>query len=76
MEETRKREYIESKMVDALGKGEFVPYLQPKWDMEKNCIVGAEALVRWIKSDGTIIYPNDFIPIFERNGFVEKIECC
>lgn len=74
MEETRKREYIESKMVDALGKGEFVPYLQPKWDMEKNCIVGAEALVRWIKSDGTIIYPNDFIPIFERNGFVEKID--
>jgi len=74
MEETRRREYIESQMVEALGKGEFVPYLQPKWDMEKNCIVGAEALVRWIKTDGTIIYPNDFIPIFERNGFVEKID--
>ncbi len=74
MEETRKREYIESQMEEALGSGEFVPYLQPKWDMIDNCVAGAEALVRWIKADGTIIYPNDFIPIFEKNGFVEKLD--
>lgn len=74
MEETLKREYIESQMEEALGNGEFVPYLQPKWDMIDDCVAGAEALVRWIKADGTIIYPNDFIPIFEKNGFVEKLD--
>lgn len=74
METIRKREYIESQMKEALGNGEFKPYFQAKWDMKNNCIYGAEALVRWIKKDGTIIYPNDFIPIFEKNGFVEKLD--
>lgn len=74
IEETRRREYIESQMEEALANGEFVPYLQPKWDMVEDRVAGAEALVRWIKPDGTIIYPNDFIPIFEKNGFVEKLD--
>lgn len=74
IEETRRREYIESQMEEALANGEFVPYLQPKWDMIEDKIAGAEALVRWIKPDGTMIYPNDFIPIFEKNGFVEKLD--
>ncbi|HOO28019.1 MAG TPA: EAL domain-containing protein, partial [Lachnospiraceae bacterium] len=74
MEDTRKREYIESKMESALENGEFVPYLQPKWDMKLNRISGAEALVRWRKPDGEIIPPNEFIPIFEKNGFIEKID--
>ncbi len=74
IEETRRREYIESQMEDALANGEFVPFLQPKWDMVEDKVAGAEALVRWIKPDGTMIYPNDFIPIFEKNGFVEKLD--
>ena len=72
--ETHRREYIESQMEEALTAGEFVPYLQPKWDMVEDHVAGAEALVRWIKPDGTMIYPNDFIPIFEKNGFVEKLD--
>ncbi len=74
MEETRTREDIESKMEAAMEAGEFVPYLQPKWDMKQDKISGAEALVRWKKKDGTIIPPNNFIPIFEKNGFIEKID--
>lgn len=74
MEETRRREYIESKMEAALEKGEFVPFLQPKWNMKENCVCGAEALVRWKKVDGQIVPPGDFIPIFEKNGFIEKID--
>ena len=42
--------------------------------MVEDHVAGAEALVRWIKPDGTMIYPNDFIPIFEKNGFVEKLD--
>lgn len=74
MEETRKREDVESKMEAALEAGEFVPYLQPKWNMKEDKIAGAEALVRWKKKSGEIIPPNDFIPIFEKNGFIEKID--
>lgn len=74
MEETRRREFIESKMEMALITGEFVVYLQPKWDMHADHIVASEALVRWKQKGGSIIPPNDFIPIFEKNGFIEKID--
>lgn len=74
MEETRKQEQIESRMEMALANCEFVPYLQPKWNMEKDCICGAEALVRWRRLDGSIVPPGDFIPLFEKNGFIEKLD--
>lgn len=74
MEETRKQERVESRMHEALDNGEFVPYLQPKWNMITDHIAGAEALVRWIDSSGKIIQPNDFIPVFERNGFIEQVD--
>ena len=74
MEETRRREFIESKMEMALITGEFVPYLQPKWDMKNNHIIASEALVRWKQKHGNLIPPGDFISIFEKNGFIEKID--
>ena len=74
MEETRKQEKVESRMHEALDKREFRPYLQPKWNMETDHIAGAEALVRWVNSDGTIVPPDEFIPVFEKNGFIEQID--
>lgn len=74
MQEARKTEMIESQMNSALANHEFVPYLQAKYDMEKNSVCGAEALVRWKKADGSLVPPGDFIPLFEKNGFVEKID--
>lgn len=65
---------IESKMVDALKNGEFHAYYQPKYDLRNDCIVGAEALVRWLSPDQGIIHPCNFIPLFERNGFIMKID--
>ena len=70
----KKVDTIVSEMQPALNQGEFKPYLQPKWDIVNNRITGAEILVRWIKKDGNIIYPSDFIPIFEQNGFIEKLD--
>lgn len=63
-------------MRNALANDEFVAYLQPKFDTDTSKIVGAEALVRWIKKDGTLIPPSKFIPYFERNGFVTQIDFC
>ena len=65
---------IEADMSDAMRNGEFKVYIQPKWDIVHDCIYGGEALVRWIRQDGTMIYPDQFIPVFERNGYIEKLD--
>lgn len=72
--DARKTEEIESQMYAALENGEFKPFLQAKFNMVENHVSGAEALVRWIKPDGKIVPPGDFIPLFEQNGFVEKVD--
>jgi EAL domain-containing protein (putative c-di-GMP-specific phosphodiesterase class I)/GGDEF domain-containing protein len=65
---------IESQMRDALEKEEFVVYLQPKYNTLEQKIVGAEALVRWKKEDGTTIVPMNFIPLFEKNRFITELD--
>ncbi len=75
MEERIHREQeITNEMEDALKNGEFLVYLQPKVSLEEEMLVGAEALVRWKRKDGTIISPDEFIPLFERNGFIVKLD--
>lgn len=65
---------FEDEMDKALENHEFKMYLQPKFDMNTMEIVGAEALVRWIHPEKGIIPPINFIPIFEKNGFVIKLD--
>ena len=54
-------------------EGELVAYFQPKVNLDNNQIVGAEALVRWQHND-RILYPDEFIPMAERNGLVCQID--
>jgi diguanylate cyclase (GGDEF)-like protein len=68
-----KRQNIENIMVDSLKKKEFCVYYQPKFNLTTGEIYGAEALIRWNHKNG-IIYPNDFIPIFEENGFITEVD--
>lgn len=65
---------IESKMEKALENREFIFYLQHKYDVYGNAILGAEALVRWVDKSGQMIMPGEFIPIFEKNGFLLKLD--
>ncbi len=65
---------LTNKMRDALKNKEFKLFLQPKYNLEDESIVGAEALVRWIEQDGKMIYPSDFIPLFEKNEFVVNVD--
>lgn len=65
-----KESQIEENLGEALAKKQFEMYLQPKYSIESGRPVGAEALVRWIHPKRGIISPNDFIPLFEKNGFV------
>ncbi|MBO4338185.1 MAG: GGDEF domain-containing protein, partial [Lachnospiraceae bacterium] len=65
---------IESEMENAMKTEEFKVFIQAKWDIKDDHVHGGEALVRWIKHDGTRIFPDQFIPVFEKNGFVEKLD--
>lgn len=65
---------IENAMEKALAAEEFKLFLQPKYRLNDEKIVGAEALVRWKTDDGKMIFPDSFIPLFEQNGFVLKLD--
>lgn len=65
---------ITSHMYKALQDEAFEIYLQPKCCLSTRKPVGAEVLVRWKNSNGGIINPNRFIPIFEKNNFIVKLD--
>lgn len=64
---------IEKELALAIDNHEFVLYYQPKINLSDGEIVGMEALIRWIKPDGTIIPPNQFIPVAERSMLITRI---
>lgn len=64
---------IVASMLGALEKEEFQLYYQPKIDLLTEEMVGAEVLVRWSK-EGKMVQPVHFIPLFERNGFIEQLD--
>ncbi len=72
--EILKNNRIEAEMEQALKDRQFVMYLQPKFDLESGEIVGAEVLARWNHPTRGMVQPNDFIPLFERNGFIMRLD--
>lgn len=73
-EKSVKNMELESGFKEALHNGEFQVYYQPKYDMRDGVIIGAEALVRWVKKDGTIVSPGEFIPCYERTGQIVRLD--
>lgn len=65
---------MENDFKSAIANKEFKVYYQPKYDVQTEHIVGAEALVRWQKTDGTLISPGAFIPLFESDGLVVHLD--
>ena len=65
---------IEDEMKTALENNEFVMYLQPKIGMETNLPCGSEALIRWNHHSKGLIPPSNFVPLFEKNGFIVEID--
>lgn len=68
------REIVEAEMETALLNGEFHVYLQPKINMITSRVYGAEALSRWVHPTYGILSPDKYIPIFEENGFIFKLD--
>ncbi|MEG2420498.1 MAG: EAL domain-containing protein [Oscillospiraceae bacterium] len=65
---------ITNDMNSALKSGQFQIYLQPKYNLHTSLPCGAEALVRWIHPTKGLLSPAEFIPVFERNGFITKLD--
>lgn len=70
----RTDKFLEDNMEKALANREFVMYLQPKYSISKEKMIGAEALVRWNHPTRGMIPPMEFVPLFEKNGFVVKMD--
>ncbi|TMP48755.1 MULTISPECIES: GGDEF domain-containing phosphodiesterase [unclassified Pseudoalteromonas] len=60
----------ESALFRAINNNEFELYFQPKFDVQHNQLYGFEALVRWPQEDGSVINPDEFIPLAEQNGAI------
>ena len=72
-----KRQYekqLEERFPSALEREEFEVWYQPKYSASDCTIVGSEALVRWRKENGEMISPGEFIPLFERDGKIMKLD--
>lgn len=72
--EMLREQAITDSMEQALAEGQFEIYLQPKYRIKDNELAGAEALVRWNHPEWGVQSPAQFIPLFERNGFITRLD--
>lgn len=69
-----REKHLEDMMENALATEEFKVYLQPKYATDTEQIDGAEALVRWVSKTEGMIFPDEFITLFEKNGFIIQLD--
>ena len=69
-----KEQALINDMEFALGNNEFCIHIQPIYDIHTGRVVSAEALVRWNHSKRGLLLPDSFIPLFERNGMIAKLD--
>lgn len=74
MSDIRRKQIIEEDMHKAVLNDEFAMFLQPKYCISTGKIIGAEALARWIHPQKGLISPAEFVPVFEKNGFIVKLD--
>ncbi|RZT02570.1 EAL domain-containing protein [Cuneatibacter caecimuris] len=65
---------ITDSMEKALAEKQFFIYLQPKYTIQDDRLAGAESLVRWNHPEWGFMSPAEFIPLFEKNGFITRLD--
>ena len=73
-EELLKNQQLEERFDFALANHNFEIWYQPKYSADTRELVGSEALVRWREVDGKLIPPGRFIPLFERDGYISRLD--
>lgn len=71
---TGREQTLMPQILQGLRTGEFVFYLQPRFDLNSRKVVGAEALVRWNHGKLGTVSPAEFIPVLEKNGYITKLD--
>lgn len=71
---TQEDKIILTEIENAMSSGELQAYYQPLYDALTNKMVSAEALVRWVKNDGTVVSPAYFIPVLEKNDAILTVD--
>ena len=74
VEEQKWIDWVNENQDKALENEEFLVYYQPKYDPRSQKLSGAEALIRWNSAEKGMVSPGKFIPLFETNGFITKID--
>ena len=74
IEGIKKEVEITSSLSSAINNGEFKVYYQPKIDTKDLKLIGAEALIRWQKPNGTFVFPDEFIPYIEQSGQIVDLD--
>lgn len=72
--ELEQEQEIINEMAVALEEEQFCVYLQPRYSLSTNTACGAEALVRWDHPKKGQLQPGVFVPVFEKNGFISKLD--
>ncbi|MBY0579360.1 MAG: EAL domain-containing protein [Burkholderiales bacterium] len=63
----------ETEIIEAMKNDEFVFHYQPKVSLVTGKVSGAEALIRWIKPEGSVVMPDAFIPVAEQSSLIKDI---
>lgn len=74
MDDIKYQEYLNNELPKAIENHHLKVYYQPKINCIDDSLCGAEALVRWQRPDGSFIYPDRFIPVFEENGNITDVD--
>ncbi len=73
-EKIKKEQELNALFEESLKNNDFQVYLQPKISTKDSMVAGAEALVRWVHPQKGMIFPSDFIPLFEKNGKICRLD--
>ncbi len=74
LKQLNRDKYIEEHFSKALAQKEFRMYLQPQINLQARAVTSAESLVRWKTSDGTLLFPDDFIPYLEKKRLISQLD--
>lgn len=69
-----RRQKLEENFDSAIANRNFEVWFQPKYSTDGILLMGSEALIRWRDNDGNLISPGEFIPLFEQNGYIAKLD--
>ena len=64
---------LEAELRGAIDSGQIIAHYQPQQSTSTGELAGVEALARWIRPDGSVVPPSDFVPLSEEMGISDVL---